>query len=362
MTKKIAIFIFLCFTSWVNAQCCPEPIECSPLSERGQLLPIGAFCDAYNASARIDAGCKWKFFVDTSFIYWQARQKGMDFGYAIPADPNTDMGQNLFSHFNFHPGFRIGLGMDIQYDGWAAFANYARLRLRESISSDAPSWAVGIEPTWLADTFNNGTDSGPTISQVTTASNHWKFAYDMIDFGFNRPSYMARTFIFNPFGGFRIGLMTQHLKMDYTVAGAGVIYNKLNQMIHLLGPRGGAEGKFLFDYGLRFEGNVALALLYQVARVKMKRQNFVFPFDVSAYEADRIRYFAPNIDMSLGLGWGSYFNRQNWFLDLSLVYEIQYYWSQNWMRHLKDAIDQRVASDAGDLQMHGFTGTVQVNF
>jgi hypothetical protein len=331
--------------------------------ESGQLIPKGVFRDGYNAPGGIATTyIKGNYFVDVSFIYWQARQKGMDFGYAIPANPNIKTGENIYSHFNFHPGFKVGLGLDIQYDGWATFATYTRLRTHESISSQAPSWAIGIEPTWLADTYNNGTNSGPQINQVMGAKDSWKFAYDMIDFGFNRPSYLARTFLFNPFAGFRVGLVTQHLQMNYSLTNIGVVTSRLNQMTHYLGPRFGAGGKFFVGYGLRFEGNTAVAFPFQVVRVKMKRDNFSNPTVLDTNVGDRIRFFAPNIDMSMGLGWGSYFHQKKWFLDLSLTYEMLFYWSQNWMRHVKDAVDQRIASEAGDLQLHGFTGTVTLNF
>ncbi len=375
--RKICAIFFLFASSIAWADCgspdCPDcreepptqccvPDQCVPY--QGELVPPCTLPLAYNAPAGIHVARNWNFSLDLSFIYWEARERGLNFAFVIPKNPNAETAQNIYNHFNFHPGFQLRGAMDLQYDGWEGFLTYGRLRLSESVSTGVPAWGLGIEPLWLADVSDNGINgspSGPFISQVGPAQETWHFAYDMFDFGLARPSYTGRSLILSPFGGFRTGLMTQSLRITYTVNTLPVL-TKLKQMIHLLGPRAGVEGKFLFGYGLRFQGNTALALLYQVQNSYMNRANFASPSITQINVHDGFRFFAPSVDLCMGMGWGIYFNRHSWYLDLSLSYDIHYYWNQNWMRHLKDSLDQRVAGHAEDLAIQGWTGTVKFNF
>lgn len=329
---------------------------------RGEVIPVGNLMPSYNAPAGIHLCQDWNFSLDGSFIWWQARQLGLDMGFVIPSNSNVKQGTNLYSHFNFHPGFRLGLGMDIRYDGWETFANYTRLYVSENVASGIPSWAEGIEPAWLADAYNNGTTSGPPTADVITANENWSLGYNMVHFGLARPSYVGRTLILSPNAGFCVGLITEKLLIQYFVRGSGTIFNKLKQMSHLFGPKIGMDGKILFGYGLRFEGGSGFGFLYDIVKAYMKRQDFSSPSNLQLNMSDRFRFFAPCASMTMGLGWGRYLAQNKWYLDLSLAYELHYYWHQNWMRHMKDDIDQRVASEAADLTFQGLTTNVKFNF
>jgi len=353
--KFKTLFAFLVF-SLVSAQ--QGFAQSSPPKyDSGLLLPPNVLPEAYLALGKPDVGRYWNFAVEISALYWQARQKGLDFGYVIPSDPTTQAGPNLYNHFGYHPGVKVGIGMDIHLDGWMAYVEYSRIRISQSVASDAPIWATGIEPLWLPDS-NNG---GPLISDVSQAFFDWDLKYDMLDGFIVRPSYYGRSLILSPLVGFRGGWMRQNMEVDYTAAG-GLIQNHLNQTVDLIGPRTGVQGQLLLGKGLRFDGSTAFALLWQVVGVAFQRENAEPPSTLSVNATDVVRFFSPNLDMSLGLGWGNYFQNKNWFLDISIVYDIHYFWAQNWMRYVKDVIDERSAAETGDLKIHGLTTTIKANF
>jgi hypothetical protein len=66
--------------------------------------------------------------------------------------------------------------------------------------------------------------------------------------------------------------------------------------------------------------------------------------------------------MLLGIGWGSYFKRNNWFFDLSLGYEAQLFFNQNKMIALKEILENRIHTKAGNLMFQGLNVTLELEF
>lgn len=348
---KISICMWACiFAGPVNS------IEfLSPLSDCSQL------CPGYVAEGQINVCGYWDFDVVGSFLWWQVKERGLDFGYVVPIDPTNQVGPRLNKHFNYHPGFKVGLGTDVHHDGWEFFLYYTQINTSENSSSGSPSWAIGIEPTWLPNSNNPG-DPGPPINTIFGASAHWKSGYNMIDLEMSRPSYIGRSLILSPNFGFRGGWIRQRFTADYVVFGFGTVSSIAKQTAKLIGPRGGCKGTLLLGKGIHIDGGSFLAFLYQDTRARLRREEFTLPSTLATNAKDKERFFVPNLDMTFGIGWGAYFNSRRWFLDCSINYDILYFWDQNWMRHLKDAVDERVDSSPGNIALHGLTTTLKIEF
>lgn len=329
-----------------------------PTYKPGEYVPKGALPSGYAAAGRVDPIGYWDVTFEGSFLYWQAKEKGLDFGYVVPSDPTNRVGTRLNKHFNYHPGFLLSLSTDVHHDGWECGIDYFYLHTTENTSSDSPSWATGIEAVW----FEDPTEGGPAVSSVVAASAEWTFKYDMLDIWLDRPSYIGRTLIVTPLFGFRGGWIRQHFKPVYTISGTGPVSAHAKQISGLIGPRLGLDGKLLMGKGFCFKGGAALAMLYEDSKITFNRQNFTNTSLLSTNVKDHERFFIPNMDLSLGLGWGSYFHKDRWFFDASLNFDIQYYWGQNWMRHLKDANDERVDGQMGDLTLQGLTASAGFYF
>ena len=70
----------------------------------------------------------------------------------------------------------------------------------------------------------------------------------------------------------------------------------------------------------------------------------------------------PMADMKVGLGWGSYFDRQNYHFDLLATYDFTMMWGQNMMRSLVGTYNGGNAYEACDLHLQGVTATVRFDF
>jgi hypothetical protein len=326
--------------------------------EPGRELP-SSIPAGYSLPARIDIEGYWDIKVIGSFLYWQGKEQGLGFAYAVPSNPTVQQGARIEKHFDYHPGFKVALGTDLHYDGWELYLDYSWLHTTETLSSDAPSWATGLEAVWLLDSASGG----PSTASVTSASAAWKLKFDMMTLYLIRPSYLGRACVISPMAGFKGGWIRQNYRANYGVRNVGQVSATSSQTAQLLGPLLGAKGNILLGKGMYFNGELSSALLYENNTAKYKSQSATTPATALATNVkNKQRYFAPNVNLEMGFGWNSYLRNRRYFLDFNLCYDIQYLWDQNRMRSLKDATDEAVAGDIGDLEVHGITFTTALHF
>jgi len=129
-----------------------------------------------------------------------------------------------------------------------------------------------------------------------------------------------------------------------------------------VGPRVGLNTNWLLGYGLRLTSKGGADILYT-------RYNYQFIQDsaviggastINEHHNDFLRAHA---DLELGLGWGSYFDNNNWYIDLSAAYGFQVFWDQNMFRNFSgsNAFGYSTAPN-GNLYIHGLTGTLRFDF
>ena len=82
---------------------------------------------AYNAPARFDVKGTWDLFTTLSFLYWQPREDGLSLALSSYAEPQENPGKLFNMHFDYKPGFKIGVGSNFTHDNWNLFFEYTRL-------------------------------------------------------------------------------------------------------------------------------------------------------------------------------------------------------------------------------------------
>ena len=142
-----------------------------------------------------------------------------------------------------------------------------------------------------------------------------------------------------------------------------VYQNRLKSRSWLVGPRAGLNTNWLFGEGFRAYGDMAASLVYQYYKsITMQRTDTTDTSLLGYNYANKIGYVTPVFELGLGLGWGTYFDCNNWHFDLILGYDFQYYWNQNMMRDLRDKVDTTCGFSPGDLMLHGLTITARFDF
>jgi hypothetical protein len=349
--------------------------------DQGHAIKEKQIPSAYNHPARIDVNDSWDVFITGSFIYWQGIEGGLDLGhYYYTSQTAENPGAVVEMNFKYKPGFKVALGTNLGHDNWILSAEYTWLHF-----SDTKSYADYLDTINIAEGWNYDDSCYLLYAK-------WKFRYDMIDLEMARPYYLGTCLVFKPFVALRGGWIKQFYnwygatvavseETDYGLSTLPTAYDFANnlQKTWLVGPRVGVNCDWIFFDDFRLIGNAAAALFYQ---------NFNLTSDVGYYVEDTKYYgriltdkngqLTPNVEGALGLGWGSYFGSNNgWHFDLSLLYEVHYFWNQNKMRALNERMVQELITDdatgessyvyspsykAEDLMLHGLTVTVRFDF
>lgn len=107
-------------------------------SGRGHEMSKELMMPIYNAPARIDVRSSWDLYVTGRFLYWQAREENLEIGLISRNDPEgisvtADTPFTTFyvnnmnvanQRFTYRPGFKIGLGANLDNDNWDAYTEY----------------------------------------------------------------------------------------------------------------------------------------------------------------------------------------------------------------------------------------------
>lgn len=357
--------------------CPPKPCKppCPPVCfEGGYPNEQCCFPPAYNQAANYDLGpCPWDFWLDVSFTYWQAQEEGLDLAVnsvfnATPLLP-TD-GRFIFQDNKYKPGFKIGLGMDLEHDDWSGFVEYTWFRSRTNTRATAPADPrtgtpiLSMQPWLIA-----GTDG--QIANVNSFSSTWHLNMDLLDVCMTRPFYQGTHLIMAPFGGMRGQWIRQKLHVtgdNFTQSSptlsSATSSNKSNSWA--VGPRAGCLAKWHLGWGFRFEGDVAGSILYTRYTKVSLDQSLALVSDIGLpNNGAQFRNYnclrAVN-EMNLGLGWGSYFGCRNYHFDLLLTYDFQVFWNQNMMRQLADAYSNQAGHGPSNLYLQGLTVKTQFDF
>lgn len=364
---------------------CPKPC-CPPVCfERGHETSECCLPSAIVEPANIELRCGWDLYTNLSFTYWNVMQDGMDLALpgqassisplATPIQMPATNKEVLYQDDKFSPGFKFGLGWTGAADGWNIGAEYTWVRGSTKTSSDAEDpdktsingVAVHPEGVWIPTSWFSGHfgDANATDS----INSKWKYGIDIVDARISRPSYIGDNFVLEPTFGLRGLWIRQNMHIEANNLNAGLLnssrvaHNKSHSWA--VGPRAGFNGKWHLGAGLRFIGDATASLLYTNYDTAIN----VDPATSSQLPVRfRIRNFdalRPNLDLSLGLGWGAYFNCRRFHLDFAATYDFSVFWQQNMMRYTADLLADQFAHPAAapsNLYLQGLTIKAEFEF
>jgi len=313
--------------------------------ESGYGLSKDQFPAAYNATARFDVQCNWDVFLSGSFIYWEVQQEGMDLAYPSVLQD----GKVQIQKFEYKPGFKVALGMDFDHDNWVATLEYTWLHQQTHTFKGALPAGVWSMTNWFSDDI------------ATSFFSSWRAHIDLLDAALSRPYYQGRNLVITPFGGLRAAWIRQnlHIRLD-SIDGEWVSHNLSHAWS--IGPRGGLQAHYLLGAGFRFEGSGSGSILFTQFTKAVHYEvdgagDLVYQLEYHDYNV--LRSMA---EMSVGLGWGRYFDNQKYHFDLLATYDFNIMWGQNMMRTVVDTFNQHATSEPGDLNLQGLTVSARFDF
>ncbi len=362
-----------------------RPVRKTRSFEHGQAAAKTQMASGYNAPARIDVRGSWDVFASGSFIYWQLSQDNMELAFAnttpnasydTTAAVNQLQGNLVQMDFNYKLGVKVGLGSNLGHDDWDSYAEYIRIYTSNTMSTNGSNVSGTTTPSPILPTWGN-----PFIQPLNaynSASEGWECNLNIVNWDLARSYYVGQQLTFRPFFGARAAWITQNVHVRYINTGwpnASVAHETLGTLdvyqrnrSWALGPRIGLETKWVLGQGIRFFGNANGDILYTKYKIQNKT-NFLFAetasaglneFVITRETPGTVRTHA---ELEAGLGWGSYFDNNNWHIDLSAAYSFQAFFDQNMLSMFPDSsMPARTIQPAGNLYAQGLTAAARLDF
>lgn len=325
-------------------QTCEPCAPCTPCCD----IPVGPTTSAYNHPANIQVcGC-WDAFVTGTFLWVLPSMEQLEFAQTIY--PNHDgIGKIHEYNFDWKPAFKAGIGFNFDHDNWLVYLQYLRINSsmnNKHTSSDANTELVNMK---LA--------PADVSTAMTEVKGKWELDFNTFDLEFGRPYYNGKCLQFSAHYGLKGGWI------DNTFETEGITTTELKATYHskswLVGPRAGIKTKWMFDDGFRFFGDAAASLFYQkFYKIDARQPNGTLWDMGTDFVAKQINAALESI---LGIGWGTYFDRNKWHFDLAIGYEVQLFLNQNKLNTLHSLLTS-YNTKAGNLMFHGLNVTMQFDF
>ncbi len=331
---------------------------------------------AKTASARPDVeGNGYFLFFD--IFYWQGKTNSSPYALTSANASNSPvqlLGQQSRADLNWDWGFKAGLGINFDHDGWDVLARYTYF---STSSFDTTS----VEPpSVIFPQIGDGTLGSPSVSldqgvgYCLKATSDISLDYDNVDLDIGRNYFVSHNLSFRPSVGLQATWLKTQQKVnytggnnlvfseDYTIYGAGInsLYVRERSRYWGMGPRLALDSKWYLTNGFSIFGNGSASLLYGLFHNFTR--NWYSANDNKVYLKDNFHRFVPNANISLGLSYDTYVCNDKQHVGVSLGYETQYYWRANQTIQIAAEDNTMYGVMSEDISFRGVTLEVRWDF
>lgn len=241
-----------------------------------------------------------RWFVTADFIYWTAREDGLDFGITGVGLP-AEKGEVKEVNNKWAPGFKVGAGYDIPCSNWNLYLNYTWYK-NHSRSSDVDLTEEPFQ-TYL-DTFFDGI-LNPSSTHYSSADADWRFRYQTLDMEAGREYYFCDCFTLRPFVSLRAISTRDNFSIVYAVESLSTVTVINNhQKFEGIGPRFGLCNSWYFCGGWNIFADGSASLFW--GKYRLSRFDDFFEAGTGITLVDAKRNFdalRAALDFQLGIGW-----------------------------------------------------------
>lgn len=336
----------------------------------------GPFAFAYPQDLGLN--CPRDFFVHVDGLALQAKQDGLAFAISdtglngVPTSPIT-YGEVIGfsgekSSWDFNPGIRAGFGFYLDHDAWVVDFDWTWVNITNYKKGRAPNSGGGLIPLWLLGTDTPANSPGINLFG-SDANASWDASYNVLDLSLGKPYHVSRYVVFNPHFGIRGGCIDQHLSVDYSGYGTDskTLHRGENKFTGV-GLRGGLKTDWIVGKGWNLFANLSGSILS--GKFDVSQTMNIADSNNDGYSIDDDFYQnVPNMEMSFGIAWNKYFDKNKYRVGLKAAYEFMQWWDQFHMRKFFSGNGSNTntigyANDTvsrGNLSMNGFSLRLQID-
>jgi hypothetical protein len=266
-------------------------------------------------------------YFSADFLWWRAENHGLSAAFENQSESVSD-GSIFRVSPAWDPGFRLGLGWNTSYDGWDLLLNWTWYENNASSTKTRNGIAFGSQQGFYPMWPHAHSPYGP----FQTAGVTYRILYNAIDFEIGRAVFTSKKLSFRPFWGPRAAWLSQTFQTRFTTPlsnSADPQKSEGRDVYWGIGPRAGTAAEWHVGSGFSVVGLVAAAALYGNARVRFQNQELTNgAYVLERKFTDDFDQLAPQLQLLLGLQWGSCLWTDRYYLAFSAVWETNYWWDQ----------------------------------
>lgn len=301
------------------APCCvPKPKKCID-------------CECYVPSY-YDLQCDWGASINVDFLYWYASETNLAYAgeifatdFLVGANTTRVSAPTAYEYINaqWKPGFRIGLGWNMECDGWDSNLNWTYYHNKASNHTSVADFGTTANPTLpLAGQvalINPWTNLGFAAIFGKTFDNikaKWSLNFNQIDWELGRQYWLSKCFTLRPFAALRGAWTKSTFKTTSSrtpeAGGAGTtsFKDRFTNRVWGVGFLAGIQPNWFICENFAIFANMDAALLWGKFQPKKKESYTAKTGDTTVVTLDYVNNMSshffmmqPVIDVALGLRW-----------------------------------------------------------
>ncbi|MFY7842992.1 MAG: Lpg1974 family pore-forming outer membrane protein [Rhabdochlamydiaceae bacterium] len=302
--------------------------------------------------------------ISGSFLYWKVQEDGI--AYALK---NHNANQSAVAiiegkmkniQSDYHPGSRLGIGLNLPHDGWDLGLTWTRFFNHEHNSSYAVVGGSNLYPTLVHP--STSTPSGNLSHAEATRRLH----LNMADFSLGREFFVSKYLTLRPHAGLKSAWIRKKLDANYSYTDGNSLAQVAPQFQSKFWGIGLGTGLDAFwslgnSLSLYTQGHIGMLRGHFDLNQKQK-QIAGSSVSVDTNVRNHINTTKPVSRLAAGLAWENRFNDDNAFLRLQAGWEQQSFVGQNqYMKFVTNPEYIHVANQ-GDLSFEGWTLSIQLDF
>lgn len=349
--RLIAVFLGMIVTCGLSAEEKKQPEEITP-----------------NAGPRVANGSD--VWIEGDFIYWTARQDGLPYcttGFGTAAVDAT-RGSYNYVRSKWSPGFKIGVGLALDHDGWDVGMKYTWLEVRTGVRNTNSS---AIYPLWNVANGQNSPskfdDASRVANAIYAADGSWKLYYNTIDFDLGRNYHISRHLKLRPFLGIKGAWNKEIYNVTYNEVDAAdtgrfaVASSEMVQKFWGIGIHLGMNTAWGFCDNWSIFGDWALSEVWSQFRASRKDTEERLPLfanqpDVIFWSQNNLYTMTTFCEMALGLRW------EKWWSDDEYHFLAQIGWEEQYLMNFGQWARLMGEQTSGDLSLQGMTIKLRFDF
>lgn len=318
-------------------------------------------------------------FLFGDFIYWSARVDGVQSTFTNQTFKNSinqaitisdDSDETRTSHFHLKPGFKAGIGMNFEHDGWDSLARYTWFRTHANTNSH------GTNLVTFKTAGNTTIFDGVGIGTID-----WKLHFNALDWELGRNYYISPKLLLRPFFGLKGTWMTQYLS-SYTSTlekdtsnppseNSSQYSSQVNEKLDFwgVGIRPGLQTSWQLSSQWSIFGDLALSALWGQFKNTEKEHLVISNLQDTAnsgeYDSQQFagsfHTITPVLEFALGLRWDYKFSDDDYRVRLQAGWEEQVWFNQNQFLYTREGY-AIPGSNFGNLVMQGLTVEFRFDF